>query len=331
MYNECRHIFTGGNKCGSPALKGDNFCYYHTNTRKRRKPGSESYNAIAREDYPLNLPVLDDPEAIQLAISDVVIALAAGVLDQRRAHSLLYGLQIASQHFRALAATTRAKTLSAPTAPATRESAQASAPQSVREVFFDSTGEPLGPEKESPDPEDLPEDKDQMTLGRMLLMSAIQSGRLDPATVEQETQTWMAFKRSLREQGKLEPDQYDQDTETKSKTPEDIEPWNAPPHVLPRVQAGCRIPHDGTKPRNRRKKQKTPRNQLSYQDFTCKVGGIRMDEVRTATNKGKNLTADPDRSTGHQTGESTQKNRGLSSIFRICRVRHSDNRREEES
>ncbi|HZU09963.1 MAG TPA: hypothetical protein VFA02_08655 [Pseudacidobacterium sp.] len=184
MYKECRHIFTGGNKCGSPALKGDDFCYYHSNTRKRRKPGSESYNAIAREDYPLNLPVLDDPEAIQLAISDVVIALAAGVLDQRRAHSLLYGLQIASQHFRALSAITRAKTVSAPTTPATRESAQASAPQSVREVFFDSTGEPLGPEKECPDPEDLPADRDQITHPSMLLMDDIQSGHLDPADVD---------------------------------------------------------------------------------------------------------------------------------------------------
>jgi hypothetical protein len=33
MYNECRHIFTSGKKCQSPALKEQNFCYFHQANR----------------------------------------------------------------------------------------------------------------------------------------------------------------------------------------------------------------------------------------------------------------------------------------------------------
>ena len=29
----CRHVHTNGNRCGSPALRAQNFCYYHDRTR----------------------------------------------------------------------------------------------------------------------------------------------------------------------------------------------------------------------------------------------------------------------------------------------------------
>ena len=44
MYNECRHIFTSGKKCQSPALKDQNFCYFHSNTRKRPTPANQPYD-----------------------------------------------------------------------------------------------------------------------------------------------------------------------------------------------------------------------------------------------------------------------------------------------
>ena len=43
MYNECRHIFTSGKKCQSPAIQHQNFCYFHQNTRKRPAPVNEAY------------------------------------------------------------------------------------------------------------------------------------------------------------------------------------------------------------------------------------------------------------------------------------------------
>jgi hypothetical protein len=46
----------------------------------------------------VDLPVLEDRCAIQMAISEVVQALAGDHMDCRRALALLYGLQIASQN-----------------------------------------------------------------------------------------------------------------------------------------------------------------------------------------------------------------------------------------
>ena len=31
---QCRHIFTAGHRCGSPALRHEHFCFYHHTTRK---------------------------------------------------------------------------------------------------------------------------------------------------------------------------------------------------------------------------------------------------------------------------------------------------------
>src|SRR5580700_7445629 len=36
----CTHIFEGGHRCASPALQHDAFCYYHTQTASRSKPGA---------------------------------------------------------------------------------------------------------------------------------------------------------------------------------------------------------------------------------------------------------------------------------------------------
>src|SRR5277367_1893077 len=101
MYNECRHIFTSGKKCQSPALKDQSFCYFHSNTRKRPAPKDEAYEPyIAPHDTAHTLPPLEDADAIQLALYDVVLALAANSIDARRARILIYGLQVASQNYR---------------------------------------------------------------------------------------------------------------------------------------------------------------------------------------------------------------------------------------
>jgi len=101
MYNECRHIFTSGRKCQSPALKEQPFCYFHSNTRKRPTPANQPHEPyVEPRDTALNLPPLEDADAIHLAISDVVLALAANRIDPRRARILIYGLQVASQNHR---------------------------------------------------------------------------------------------------------------------------------------------------------------------------------------------------------------------------------------
>ena len=91
MFPECRHIKTSGGKCGSPALRGQPFCYLHSRLRERTARPPRPFEA-------LELPPLEDRGAIQLAISEIVTALANYTIHPKRAGVLLYALQIASHN-----------------------------------------------------------------------------------------------------------------------------------------------------------------------------------------------------------------------------------------
>ena len=91
MFPECRHIKTSGGKCGSPALRGQPFCYFHSRLRERTTRQPHAFEA-------LELPPLEDRGAIQLAISEIVTAVAHYKMDHKRAGVLLYALQIASHN-----------------------------------------------------------------------------------------------------------------------------------------------------------------------------------------------------------------------------------------
>lgn len=92
MVPECRHIKTSGGKCGSPALRDKPYCYFHTRLRERAARPPSPYLAI---DLPTTL---EDRGSIQLALSEIVCAIADNRLDNRRAGMLLYALQIASSN-----------------------------------------------------------------------------------------------------------------------------------------------------------------------------------------------------------------------------------------
>jgi hypothetical protein len=93
MVPECRHIKTSGGKCGSPALRGKPYCYFHVRLKQRAARPASPYLA-------LELPALEDRGAIQIAISEVVSALADHRIEPKRASTLLYALQIASSNAR---------------------------------------------------------------------------------------------------------------------------------------------------------------------------------------------------------------------------------------
>lgn len=81
-----------GNKCHAAALRGTPYCYLHTRVHHLAKAKPEPQNT------PLKLPVLEDRSAIQLALAQILDALASARIDSKQAGRLLYGLQIASQH-----------------------------------------------------------------------------------------------------------------------------------------------------------------------------------------------------------------------------------------
>ncbi|MGI8773372.1 MAG: hypothetical protein ACR2JE_18260 [Acidobacteriaceae bacterium] len=128
-YLECRHIFAGGCKCKAPALTGQPLCYFHGRAAKgkstSRKDASMQWNAGP----------LEDADTIQLALSEVLEAIANGQLDPRRGGLLLYGLQVAAGNVRHARSYLDRNT--------------------VREVFPVKDGTPFGPSVESFEAEDF--------------------------------------------------------------------------------------------------------------------------------------------------------------------------------
>ncbi len=87
----CRHIKTNGQRCGSPALRDNYFCYYHD---KIHNVGAEPNLKYG----PLQLPAPEDLASIQLSVARINDAVIHGVIDLKKATTLLYGLQIAAQY-----------------------------------------------------------------------------------------------------------------------------------------------------------------------------------------------------------------------------------------
>ncbi|MGO8756607.1 MAG: hypothetical protein ACLQG3_00640 [Terracidiphilus sp.] len=91
MAPECRHIMPSGKKCGAAALKGGHFCYFHTRLHLIAKQETTVTDSI-------DIPVLEDRYAIQMAIAQVLRSLVNNSIDRPRASLLLYGLQLATQN-----------------------------------------------------------------------------------------------------------------------------------------------------------------------------------------------------------------------------------------
>lgn len=83
----CHHVHPTSKRCGSPALRGEQFCFYHHPTRRppTRVPSRK----------PFDVDAITDPEALQIALSEVIRRLADNTLDLKRASLLLTTLQMA--------------------------------------------------------------------------------------------------------------------------------------------------------------------------------------------------------------------------------------------
>ena len=92
----CQHVKANGHLCESPALRGEDLCYFHRSVRVR----TLRQRRAQRHNLPFQLPLLEDPESIQLAIGETLNALVAGQIDHKTAGLLLYGLQTAATNVR---------------------------------------------------------------------------------------------------------------------------------------------------------------------------------------------------------------------------------------
>jgi hypothetical protein len=96
----CNHLFgqtpsRPAHLCGSPALRGEDFCYYHHPTRKPvREPNERRARRIARQAF--NLPLPTTRRELQNALCVVANRIAHNQIDPRRSFQLLMALQTAA-------------------------------------------------------------------------------------------------------------------------------------------------------------------------------------------------------------------------------------------
>ena len=88
----CTHIHVTGHRCGSPALKHQYFCYFHTRMIKGVQTRVDS------QIHPIAL--IENAEAIQAAIMHMIDAVLKGTIDNKRASIVLKALYIAVRNSR---------------------------------------------------------------------------------------------------------------------------------------------------------------------------------------------------------------------------------------
>ncbi len=94
----CEHVKSNGIRCGSPALRDQIYCYFHyiwRNHQNDRQPFTPDPNGMV-----WSLPILEDPDAIQMAIQIVLDSVLCDKMELKRASLLLYGLQTAAANVR---------------------------------------------------------------------------------------------------------------------------------------------------------------------------------------------------------------------------------------
>ena len=136
---QCRHIFTGGHRCGSPSLRHEDFCFYHRGLHARQTLHTVDLSQGEHHATPFTLPIPEDRSAIQQAIGEILNRLAGNELDPRRAGLLLYGLQIASINL-----------------PRAAPAAAGEQGSPIEEITTDPTLGPIAPRTELPDPDAPP-------------------------------------------------------------------------------------------------------------------------------------------------------------------------------
>jgi hypothetical protein len=87
----CAHIMVTGVPCGSPALRGEQFCYFH----QRMLQGV----ALPRTQLS-HVALLENEEAIQVSLMQVMNGLMSGSIDLRRGELILRALNTAVRNSR---------------------------------------------------------------------------------------------------------------------------------------------------------------------------------------------------------------------------------------
>ncbi len=89
-FKNCEHVMQNGNTCGSPALRGKRYCYYH----QRMATGE-----AIRSDHPCRLiPTLKSPSAINIAATQIVRQALLGRITQKELKLLMNVVRLANNN-----------------------------------------------------------------------------------------------------------------------------------------------------------------------------------------------------------------------------------------
>jgi hypothetical protein len=89
----CTHVKITGHRCGSPALRGQPHCYFHHQILSSRQPQADDSQLHS-------IALIENEEAVQVALMQVIDALLKNTMDTRRAGLVIKALYIASVNAR---------------------------------------------------------------------------------------------------------------------------------------------------------------------------------------------------------------------------------------
>ena len=120
----CQHVRLNSERCTQPARRNSDFCRFHDAAMKPL-PAAHNLND--------QLPVLEDPDAIQIAIMRLLRFLMKGPIDRKDIGTLLYGLQLASTNLARTRQQTKAATALSPSKPTVNANQIFSSPNQQRD------------------------------------------------------------------------------------------------------------------------------------------------------------------------------------------------------
>jgi len=106
----CHHVKVSGVRCGSPALRGLRYCFYHLGARQCLplphgmfvEPSPKLPNAPPMHDFPI--PFIDDPAALQIGYMQALYGITSKRLPPREARLVLAALDGARRNLKQLEA-----------------------------------------------------------------------------------------------------------------------------------------------------------------------------------------------------------------------------------
>jgi hypothetical protein len=102
----CQHVRANGEPCKAISIKGENFCYFHHHSYRRKKE-LEQLREFGVKDAvgSIEIPaVLEDETSVQAVVTDVLRGISDNTIPERRVWQFLAALQIASANAKSVRA-----------------------------------------------------------------------------------------------------------------------------------------------------------------------------------------------------------------------------------